>query len=178
MRNVESATDPLQKNSLRSLTETTWGSSNQSQKSSNRSFDCGAYTFELDANQHPQIKQEGRDLGEYLSHAEEVRAQLPPRKREGRIVERFVRGLDDPGTRCFLEGQMDRTGWSWDALATIVHEIEKQRVQTLVLQQQVKLETGRDGGTVQAVADGTALKKGKRQRRFIPIVPVDEEDLV
>lgn len=120
-----------QKGSLRSLTETTWNSSRHSQQYSNR-IDLHPEKeriAEPDSAMLPQIRQGGRDLEDYLSSVEEMRAQLSLRKREGEIVAAFVRGLYDAGTRGRVEGEMDRAGWSWDTLGKIVgKEIELEMV--------------------------------------------------
>jgi hypothetical protein len=169
------------KDSLRTLTETTWGSACHSQQSSNQ-IDLHLEKeriAEPDSATLPQIRQGGRDLGEYLSSVEEMRAQLPPRKREGEIVESFVRRLDDAGTRGRVEGEMDRVGWSWDTLAKIVrNEIEQQHKHA------VELKRAANGGVeervqaIQTPGEVHMSRPRKKQRRFIPIVPADEDDLI
>ncbi|GFF31776.1 hypothetical protein IFM46972_03338 [Aspergillus udagawae] len=180
MRLDESA--PFARNdSLRTLTETTWGSTSRSQQSS------GQVDHDLERNRIPepdsatlpQIRQAGRALGAYLSSVEDVRAQLPPRKREGEIVEAFVRGLDDAGTRGRVEGEMDRAGWSWDTLAKIVRkEIERQYRPAVDLKRAVKGDVEERVEVIQAPGESHMSRPRKKQRRFIPIVPADEDDLI
>jgi hypothetical protein len=126
-----------------------------------------------------QIRQGGRDLGEYLSSVEDVRAQLPPRKREGEVVEAFLRGLVDAGTRGIVEREMDRAGWSWDTLAKIVRdEVERQHGQAVALKRAVKADVKQRVESKQALREVHMSRPRKKQRRFIPIVPADEDDLI
>jgi hypothetical protein len=110
---------------------------------------------------------------------EDVRAQLPPRKREGEIVEAFVRGLDDAGTRGRVEGEMDRAGWSWDTLAKIVrNDIERQHRPAVGLKRAVKGDVEERVEVIQTPGEAHMSRPRKKQRRFIPIVPADEDDLI
>ncbi|EAW21728.1 uncharacterized protein NFIA_068990 [Aspergillus fischeri NRRL 181] len=169
------------KDSLRSLTETTWGSSNHSQQSPNQ-VDLQLEkerVAEHDSAMLPQIRQGGRDLEDYLSSVEDMRAQLSPRKREGEIVEAFVRGLYDAGTRGRVEGEMDRAGWSWDTLAKIVrNEIEKQHRHAVERKRAAKGDVEERVEAVHAPGEVHISRPRKKQRRFIPIVPADEDDLI
>lgn len=178
---LDESTPFARKDSLRTLTETTWGSSSNSQQSSSQ---VDLYLekeriTEPDSAMLRRIRQGGRDLGEYLSSVEGLRAQLPPRKREGEIVEGFVRGLDDAGTRGRVEGEMDRAGWSWDTLAKIVRtEIEKRHGQAMALKRAVKADVEQRVEAKQAPGEAHMSRPRKKQRRFIPIVPADEDDLI
>lgn len=169
------------KDSLRTLTETTWGSSSHPQQSSGQADHYGEKerTAEPDSTTLPQIRQGGRDLGEYLASAEDMCAQLPPRKREGEIVESFVRGLDDAGTRGRVEGEMDRAGWSWDTLAKIVrNEMERQQRQAVEPKRAVKGDVEERVEVIQGPGEVRMSRQRKKQRRFIPIVPADEDDMI
>ncbi|KAF7177343.1 hypothetical protein CNMCM7691_005302 [Aspergillus felis] len=180
MRLEESA--PFARNgSLRTLTESTWGSASHSQQSPSQ-VDHGLERNRIpepDSATLPHFRQAGRDLGAYLSSVEDVRAQLPPRKREGEIVEAFVRGLDDAGTRGRVEGEMDRAGWSWDTLAKIVRkEIERQHKPAVKLKRAVNGDVEERVEVIQAPGEALMSRPRKKQRRFIPIVPADEDDLI
>ncbi|PKX91850.1 uncharacterized protein P174DRAFT_514255 [Aspergillus novofumigatus IBT 16806] len=163
MRRDESA--PFaRKASLRTLTETTWGSSSHSQQSSNQ-IDLHLEKERIagpDSAMLPQIRQGGRDLGEYHSSVEDMRAHLPLRKREGRV-----------------EGEMDRAGWSWDTLAkTVRSEIERQHRPAVELKRAVKGDVEERVQAIQAPGEVYMSRPRKKQRRFIPIVPADEDDLI
>ncbi|KAF7117848.1 hypothetical protein CNMCM5793_007151 [Aspergillus hiratsukae] len=178
---LDESTPFARKDSLRTLTETTWGSSSISQLSSSQvdHYLEKERIDEPDSAMLRQIKQGGRDLGEYLSSVEGLRAQLPPRKREGEIVEVFVRGLDHAGTRGIVEGEMDRAGWSWDTLAKIVRdEIERQHGQAVALKRAVKADVEERVEPKQDAGGVYMSRPRKKQRRFIPIVPADEDDLI
>lgn len=110
-----------------------------------------------DEAEYSMIKQDGRGLSEYFSLTEAGRGQLPPRKREGRIVEAFVAGLDDVDVRGRLEKRLDEEGWMWGVVTTVVQGIVRER--------EASRQTDRP-------------KYKSKKRRCIPIVPVDEEDLL
>ena len=112
---------------------------------------------------YENIKQDGRGLLEYFNFAEVTRSQLPPRKREGGIVEVFVGGLDDTETKSHLEKRLDEDGWAWNALETLVQKIAK------------GLDTPKKRNRVE---DEREVKRKRKKRRYIPIVPVDEDDFV
>ncbi|TQB69470.1 hypothetical protein MPDQ_001830 [Monascus purpureus] len=145
-----------------------------------------SYNFEIE-----NLKQRERTLSEYLSFAVEVRRQLPPRKREGVIVEAFVGGLDNLYTRELLEKQMDRDGWSWGVLETVLNNIISEQggrdVQAISdgIGSNARGETTDSKGSTGCRPDGhgmandTNLKqRHRKKRRCIPIVPVDEDDLL
>ena len=112
---------------------------------------------------YENIRQNGRGLLEYLNFAEVERSQLPPRKREGGIVEVFVGGLDDTETKSYLEKRLDEDGWAWNALGVLVQKIAK------------GLDTPKKRNRVE---DEREVKRKSKKRRYIPIVPVDEDDFV
>lgn len=112
---------------------------------------------------YDKIKQDGRDLLEYFTLVEVTRSQLPPRKREGGIVEVFVGGLDDTEMRGYLEKRLDEDGWAWNALGVLVQKIVK------------GLDTPKRRARVE---DEREVKRKTKRRRYIPIVPVDEDDFV
>ncbi|KAI9927787.1 hypothetical protein AWENTII_012569 [Aspergillus wentii] len=120
---------------------------------------------------HRLMKQNGRGLAEYFSFAESTRMKLPPRRREGLVVEAVVAGLDDLKVRDLLERQMDDAGWSWDVLAALLRGmVREQERKTFDIQ-------SAEAGTVHATTNGTAVKpRQRKRRRFIPIVPADDED--
>lgn len=107
------------------------------------------------------LKQKGRNLAEYLAMASKVRQELPPRKQAGAFVEAFVDGLDDADVRKALEERMDQEGWSWHVVEVFLASIIISEEQ----QQQPRDESF-----------DHVLKRQRRKRRYIPIVPVDEEE--
>lgn len=113
---------------------------------------------------YDKIKQDGRGLLEYFTLAEVTRSQLPPRKREGGIVEVFVGGLDDTEMRGYLEKRLDEDGWAWNALGVLVQKIVK------------GLDTPKRRARVEDERE--VKRKTTKKRRYIPIVPVDEDDFV
>ena len=147
--------------SLQTLSQSTLGSSNFSdardQQPVHARDDLQMTEPDHDETEYSMIKQDGRSLSEYFSLTEAGRGQLPPRKREGRIVEAFVAGLDDVDIRGRLEKRLDEGGWMWSVLETAVLKIVRERESSRRTDQPVK--------------------KSKK-RRCIPIVPVDEEDLL
>lgn len=146
--------------SLQTLSQSTLGSSNFSDARDqlvDQTRNDQKTEPEADEVEYSMIKQDGRSLSEYLSLTEARRGQLPPRKREGRIVEAFVAGLDDGDVRGRLEKRLDEEGWMWDVLTTVVHGIVRDR---------------------EASRQPDRPKHKSKKRRCIPIVPVDEEDLL
>lgn len=147
--------------------------------------DGNSYNFEIE-----NLKQRERTLSEYFSFAVAVRRQLPPRKREGVIVEAFVGGLDNLSTRELLEKQMDREGWSWSVLETVLSNViseqggrDVQAISDGIGSNACGENTDNKGSTGcrpdgHEMANDTNLKQRHRKRRCIPIVPVDEDDLL
>lgn len=144
--------------SLQTLSQSTLGSSNFSDARDEQPAH-GPPETELDEDEYRMIKQNGRSLLGYFALTEAGRGQLPPRKREGKIVEAFVAGLDDADTRVLVERHLDANGWMWNVLATVVQRIVREQGQT-------------------AQTDQPQAKRKSKKRRCIPIVPVDEEDLL
>lgn len=147
--------------SLQTLSQSTLGSSNFSDARDQQPLlahdDLQMTEPDPDEDDYRMIKQDGRSLSEYFSLTEVGRGQLPPRKREGRIVEAFVAGLDDGDVRGRLERGLDEEGWMWGVLEAVVQRVVRERERSRRTDQPVK--------------------KSKK-RRCIPIVPVDEEDLL
>lgn len=134
------------------------------------------------------LKQDGRSLEEYLNFALEVRRRYPQRRREGGIVEAFIDGLDDQDFRVGLEEELVRGGWRWGVLESMLKRVIEQQRQPgeAVGGDRVGVTgSGHEGhGEVpeeQGKTNGAVLTKQKekgKKRRHIPIVPVDEEDLL
>ncbi|RMJ22976.1 hypothetical protein PHISP_06143 [Aspergillus sp. HF37] len=127
----------------------------------------------------PAMKQNGCSLAEYLSFAEEVRGRLPPRKREGMIAEAFLDGLEDLAVRGMLERQMDGAGWAWDVMSMSLRRFISRRqaggsdVEGHVQNGQVN----RNARTAKVSANG-GMARQRKKRPPIPIVPVDDEDVL
>ncbi|KAE8348306.1 hypothetical protein BDV28DRAFT_152971 [Aspergillus coremiiformis] len=159
-------------NSLRSLSGTTRGPS--------RSSSVGERFYSSDkrpGNLGQLFKQNARSLGDYWSYALDARIQLPLWIKSGEIAKAFVQGLDDTGTRGLVEKQLMVAGWSWDALADIMHNKldEERKAHAVRLPFQMKAES--EGKTRGASKDNTLVKHKKKKRRVIPIIPADEDDL-
>ncbi|PYH93820.1 hypothetical protein BO71DRAFT_380812 [Aspergillus ellipticus CBS 707.79] len=131
-----------------------------------------------DVDLYVLMGQGGRSLEEYLAAAERMRVELLLRKGEGEIVEAFVRGIDDVGVQIRIEREVslgEGGGWSWDGVKDIVQKIMKGDIGGG--EERGKVGEGRDDGdVVKEASKNVERKKKRKQRRFIPIVPVDEED--
>ena len=66
----------------------------------------------------------------------------------------------------YLEKRLDEDGWAWNALGVLVQGIVK------------GLDTSNGGQKRTRVEDGKEVKRKTKKRRYIPIVPVDEDDFV
>jgi 3-phenylpropionate/cinnamic acid dioxygenase small subunit len=78
-----------------------------------------------------------------------------------------------------VEGEMDRAGWSWDTLAKIVrNDIERQHRPAVGLKRAVKGDVEERVEVIQTPGEAHMSRPRKKQRRFIPIVPADEDDLI
>lgn len=128
------------------------------------------------------LHQNGTTLAEYFSFASEIRRRLPPRKREGVIVEAFMAGLDDQVTRRVLEEGMDEEGWGWCVLERLLGSV------TIIggqghdhghhQEQGQEQAVGGDVGGTKTGNNSMRKQKSRKRRRCIPIVPVDEDDLL
>lgn len=107
--------------------------------------------------------QNGRTLAEYFAPVEAFRNQLPPRKREGRIVEVFVEGVENQEIREMLEKELDERGWMWNVLDVAVHRL---------MEVDVLMDLGVNVPETEQKDQGRS-----RKRRRIPIVSEDEADL-
>ncbi|RAL12314.1 uncharacterized protein BO97DRAFT_424835 [Aspergillus homomorphus CBS 101889] len=113
-------------------------------------------------------------LEEYLGAAEGVRRLLLLAEDDRGFMEAFVRGLRDGGLRVAVEKEMGMIGWSWE------------RLQEVVLRWDAEHADAPCGAGCRRAsqisgdwADGHESKRRrKRARRFIPIVPADEEDVL
>lgn len=130
----------------------------------------------------PDMKQNGRNLAEYLAYAEDVRGRLPPRKREGLIVEAFLEGLDDLAVRAMLERRMDDAGWAWDVMITSLRPFITRRQASQGSEQGMKRKHQKEAANVvKRIAKGPAnggTVRNRKKRPPIPIVPVDDEDVL
>jgi hypothetical protein len=127
----------------------------------------------------PAMKQNGRSLAKYLSYAEEVRGQLPPRKREGMIAEAFLDGLEDLAVRGMLERRMDGAGWAWDVMSMSLRRFISRR-QAGGSDVDGHVQNGQVNGyarTAKVCANG-GMARQRKKRPPIPIVPVDDEDVL
>ncbi|PWY92725.1 hypothetical protein BO70DRAFT_425395 [Aspergillus heteromorphus CBS 117.55] len=127
-----------------------------------------------EADLYTLMRQNGRPLGEYLSAAEQIRARFLLRMPEGEVIRAFVRGFDDLGVQVQVERDMSLGGGSsWDEVRGVVEQV-------------IRRITGGDDGEGEKTAnerlahgvDQTTVnvRKPRRPRRSIPIVPADEED--
>ena len=135
------------------------------------------------------LKQSGMSLSEYLSCATEAKRRLLPRVQEGVVVEASVRGLDDQQIQKCLERRMDREGWNWNVLETALKDFisEQKPHQGRGVNEAEQLNTGvvsggrgNDSrpGAHEMTEDYRPRQRPAKKRRFIPIVPIDEEDLL
>lgn len=128
-------------------------------------------SHEQDQGEYGFGKQNDRTLAEYFALVEAFRNQLPPRKREGQIVEIFVKGVEDKENRKMLEKELDERGWLWNVLDVAVHRLME--VDVLMGLGVNVPETKQKDVDVPEQKDQGRSKK----RRRIPIVSEDEADL-
>lgn len=112
------------------------------------------------------MHQNQRPLGEYLAYAEHARFQLPPRKREGRVVEAFLEGLDETEVRVGLEREMDYEGWAWEVMKRALSRVIWERQQRCI---SISKDAGGSPGREKAVYK-------RKSKRCIPIAPADDDD--
>lgn len=123
------------------------------------------------------FQQNGRTLVDYLSFAEEARAQLPRCKQEGITVEMFLDGLTDENMKVIVEKRLDDKGWTWDVLRASCQEIsiqqekgsEKERKNIVIGVDNTPAELK------QRLRDSKGTKIKRRKRRCISLVPTDDE---
>ena len=169
---------PLQTLSQSTLGVSSFSDANHRQQSLSQSYRERGYTLryfnECESGGVSFPKQNGLSISQYFAFAQNKRSQLPPRKREGWIVEAFVAGLDHLGSRIVIESALDEGGWTWDMLANIVRGmvpkrcLSSHRVLTSREAQQTRQGISKNGDQ--------EVKPKTRPRRQIPIVPADEED--
>ncbi|GAB1198923.1 hypothetical protein APSETT444_008253 [Aspergillus pseudonomiae] len=167
-------------NSLQALSETTWGPSRSSSIEGRRSTELGlsnGMAMQGQENLHRLFRQNARPLGAYWSYAIDTRIQLPLWMKSSDIAKAFVDGLEDTATRDLMERKLYAAGWSWDVLAEVMHnKLNEKKSQTVRSPVRMKAGSGKPG---EASKPNTPIKhKKKRKRRVIPIVPVDEDDLL
>ncbi|PWY70347.1 hypothetical protein BO94DRAFT_550656 [Aspergillus sclerotioniger CBS 115572] len=153
---------------LRTLSDTTWGSYTQVEASLASVVNKG-YTEELSLDLDTVMKQGGRSLAEYLSAAEGMTPRLHLQNAEEEILGAFVRGLDDLDVQILIEKEMSRVGWTWSAMRAILQAAIRVR------EAPIKVDKTADRGVKQNNVDHVKSKQ-RKTRRFIPIVPADEED--
>ncbi|KAB8229234.1 uncharacterized protein BDW43DRAFT_315218 [Aspergillus alliaceus] len=169
--------------SLRALSETTWGPSQSSSIAKTCTANIclpGEIATKGQEGLYDLFKQNMRSLGEYWSYALDARIQLPLWVKSSEIAKAFVHGLDDDVIRRLVEGHLDVAGWSWEVLADIMRQKldEDRKAQAGTLPLRVKADPGRETIDISKVNAPIKHKKKKRKRRAIPIVPADEDDLL
>lgn len=148
------------------LSDTTWGTP---------SLVGEEKTEEYGSDLEGVMKQCGRSLADYLAVAEGMRCGLQAQRGEGEVVRAVVRGLDDSGIRALIEGEMNNAGWSWSALRAVMLKVIKDR--EMPIQEPVnENETPNGNDKLESSSAPQVQRKRQRTRRYIPIVPADEED--
>lgn len=148
------------------LSDTTWGT--PSSVGEERTEEVGTDLIGV-------MKQGGRSLGDYLAAAEGIKLGLLPQRGEGEVVRAVVRGLDDSDIRALIEEEMSHVGWSWSALRAVMLKVIEDR--EMPIQEPVKKsETSNENVKLESTSDPQVQHKRQRTRRYIPIVPADEED--
>ncbi|OGM43947.1 hypothetical protein ABOM_005987 [Aspergillus bombycis] len=169
-----------QGNSLQALSETTWGPSRSSSIEGRRSTEIGQSNrmiMQGQENLRHLFRQSARPLGTYWSYAIDTRIHLPLWIKSSDIAKAFVNGLEDIATRDSMERELHAAGWSWDVLAGVMHnKLKEKKFQTATLPVRMKAGSGKSD---EASKPNTPIKhKKKKKRRVIPIIPVDEADLL
>lgn len=157
----------LRKGTMRGLSDTTWSSSGQSERSID---DKGGVQSSFNAKRCSVFRQDGRSLTDYLSAAGGRMGLLP--LDETAKVRMFVSGLDDDSMREVVERRLCSTEWTWDCLTAIVGDSARG------VGLSTPIEMVGNGGKDGANKAEKKQKQKRKQRRFIPIVPADEEDLM
>ncbi|THC88403.1 hypothetical protein EYZ11_012153 [Aspergillus tanneri] len=168
---------------VRSLSETTWGSPSLSgeQESQSQTNRIPERNIEPDESVGQLMKQNGRTLVDYLSHAERIQSRMLQSGvgQKTPMVEAFVQGVDGPSTRTMLEERLRFAGYSWQALTGVIHDIvEKSEVRMVEKSGPVEGNGSIGSTTGRTPAENQSKCRPKRKRRFIPIVPADEEELL
>ncbi|GAT23870.1 similar to An02g11670 [Aspergillus luchuensis] len=147
------------------LSDTTWGTPSL----------VGEKTEEVGTELEGVVKQGGRSLADYFAAAEGMRRGLQAQRDEGEVVRAVVRGLDDSGIRALIEEEISHVGWSWSALRAVMLKVMEDR--EMPIQEPVKeSEMPNCNVKVESTNAHQVQHKRQRTRRYIPIVPADEED--
>ncbi|RAH60702.1 hypothetical protein BO85DRAFT_509710 [Aspergillus piperis CBS 112811] len=147
------------------LSDTTWGTPSLVDEK----------TEEVGRELEGVVKQGGRSLADYLAAAEGIRCGLQAQRDEGEVVRAVVRGLDDSGIRALVEEEISHVGWSWSALRAVMLKVMEDR--EMPIQEPVKeSETPNNHDKLESINAPQVQRKRPRTRRYIPIVPADEED--
>ncbi|KAF7594499.1 hypothetical protein BBP40_009132 [Aspergillus hancockii] len=164
------------RDSLRALSETTWGPSSllEEQHDDQRGRIIRRRIGESDSHLDQSTKQDGRPHGDHLSHADKIHNQLPSWDKSSNFVKAFVGGLENPIIRGPIERQLDIAGWSRNALADIM--INEDISQAGGLCRRMKADSG--GVRLTLENNNPSRRRRKKKRRVIPIVPADEEELL
>ncbi|OOG00154.1 hypothetical protein ASPCADRAFT_127018 [Aspergillus carbonarius ITEM 5010] len=152
---------------LRTLSDTTWGSSTQIEESLVGVVNKGQ-DEESNLDLYTVMKQGGKSLAEYLSAAEGMSPRLRLQNDEEEILEAFVRGLDDLSVQILIEKEMSRVGWTWDAMRAVLQLVVRPKGSPIKVDKMADRVIKQDGDHV--------MRKQRNMRRFIPIVPADEEE--
>ncbi|PWY68320.1 hypothetical protein BO83DRAFT_450424 [Aspergillus eucalypticola CBS 122712] len=147
------------------LSDTTWGTPSS----------VGEKIEEVETDLIGVLKQGGRSLADYLAAAEGMRCGLQAQRDESEVVRAVVRGLGDSGIQAFIEEEISHVGWSWSALRAVMLKVIRDR--ELPIQEPVKEnEMSNENVKVEPTSVPQVQRKRPRTRRYIPIVPADEED--
>lgn len=137
-----------------------------------------------------QLVQGSLSLLEYLQLGEEMRARFTGRRQEGRVVEAFWEGMNAGDAKRRLEEMLERDGWVWEVAREVcVREGELKgdanRRESIKKGGEGVSGVGKEGNDLLAFNESKeekredekcAVEKRKRKRRFIPVVPIDEEE--
>lgn len=144
-----------------------------------------------DSSSSLTLVQGSLSLSEYLQLGEEMRAKFPGIRQEGRLVEAFWQGINDGEVKKGMEERLERDGWVWEAIRKGCDSHNEQKGKTDEGGLNDKKAEAVGGATEQVNpwpldnADGEMHKKHeagpvekarKRKRRFIPVVPIDEDE--
>ncbi|KAL3259946.1 hypothetical protein ABHI18_004967 [Aspergillus niger] len=148
------------------LSDTTWGTPSLVDEGHTGAFGLDLYGV---------MKQGGRSLAEYMAAAEGIKLGLQTQRGEGEVVRAVVRGLDDGSIQTLIEEEMSRAGWTWNALRDAMLKVIQER-EPSVPEPVMTSKTSNGNVKLESTNAPHVQRKRQRARRFIPIVPADEED--
>lgn len=139
---------------------------------------CKRMYYYLPMDRAIAMEQQGRALYQYLLVGEDVHAQVPSDQKNGNVLVDFVSGIEDLEAKAVVEEQLDRVGWTWDAMKRVLWPIACEQEADRICEERMEQQTMRNRAeSARNAGANVEHAKPKKKRRCIPIVPPDEEDM-